>query len=195
MHRILCERFDEGELRTLCFYLQIDYDNLPGVGKENKARELVVYLDRRERLSELVEAGQKQRPDIPWRKNDIGGEGRSIPRKVTAHAVIVDEDASFTRLVAEALAKLGLTVAEAYSPESALKLVKRYQPDTVLMGWTGREGAGTWAKECRGLCPNVKIIGFAASSWPDDKDVLDAFDYVLLKPCTIEEIAAVLGLE
>ena len=58
--------FSEGELKTLCFDLGIDYDSLPDTGLENKARELVQYLERRSRVPELVEACQERRPQVPW---------------------------------------------------------------------------------------------------------------------------------
>ena len=60
----LQERFDEGELRTLCFDLGLDYENFPGDGKINKARELVKYFQNRQQLTLLVNQLQKQRPDI-----------------------------------------------------------------------------------------------------------------------------------
>ena len=46
----LVEHFTEGELRTLCFDLGIDYDALPAFGKADKARELVAYLESRQRI-------------------------------------------------------------------------------------------------------------------------------------------------
>jgi len=64
--QVLDERFSEGELQTLCFYLDIDYDSLSGEGKSGKARELVKYLRRRNRIDDLVETGTGLRPDIPW---------------------------------------------------------------------------------------------------------------------------------
>ena len=39
LHEVLRSRFSEGELRTLCFNLGLDYDSLPGSGKSDKARE------------------------------------------------------------------------------------------------------------------------------------------------------------
>ena len=66
LHQILVERFNEGELRTLCFHLGVDYDSLPGEGKADKARELVAYLERRNRIPELVRAGKQLRPDVAW---------------------------------------------------------------------------------------------------------------------------------
>ncbi|MBN1814975.1 MAG: SPFH domain-containing protein [Anaerolineae bacterium] len=64
--RTLETRFDEGEFRGLCFGLNVGYDVLPGDGLANKARELVQYLERRDRTFELVEMGNELRPDIPW---------------------------------------------------------------------------------------------------------------------------------
>jgi len=66
LRRILTERFDEGELRILCFDLGVDYDSLPGRGKANKARDLVAYLERHKQLSALIEIGRFQRHDIDW---------------------------------------------------------------------------------------------------------------------------------
>jgi len=64
--QILSERFDEGDLRTLCFHLKVDYDDLPAQGKTNKARELVQYLERRDRILDLLETGKQLRSDISW---------------------------------------------------------------------------------------------------------------------------------
>lgn len=64
LHETLTNRFNEGELRTFCFNLNIDYDDLPGEGKVNKARELVDYFYRRNQLSKLIAAIQQYRPDI-----------------------------------------------------------------------------------------------------------------------------------
>ena len=66
LRQILATRFDEGELRTLCFDLGINYDDLPGQGNANKARELIAYLDRHGRISELVSIGKQLRPDVAW---------------------------------------------------------------------------------------------------------------------------------
>ena len=66
LRRLLADRFDAGELRTLCFDLQIDYDDLPGAGKANKARDLVAYMERHARLPQLIALGRKLRPDVPW---------------------------------------------------------------------------------------------------------------------------------
>lgn len=63
LHRRLCQLFDEGELRTICFDLDVDYESLPGRGKANKARELIRYLRRRSRVSELEDKVKQLRPN------------------------------------------------------------------------------------------------------------------------------------
>jgi hypothetical protein len=64
--QLLVQYFDEEELRSLAFDLEVDYDSLRGEGKAGKARELVAYLDRHGRLGELAEIGPDLRPDVPW---------------------------------------------------------------------------------------------------------------------------------
>ena len=66
LRQILALLFDEEDLRTLCFDLGVDYDNLPARGKAYKARELVKYLGRHNRISELLRIGKELRPDISW---------------------------------------------------------------------------------------------------------------------------------
>jgi hypothetical protein len=70
LHRLLTRYFDREELRTLCFNLGVDYDDLEGEGKTNKARELVAYLERHGRLLELVTLGKKLRPHVDWEAPD-----------------------------------------------------------------------------------------------------------------------------
>jgi hypothetical protein len=81
LHQLLVSSFNEEELRTLCLYLGVDYDILSGEGKEGKARELVLYLDRRDQLFELTETGQRMRPDITW---------GDVPEAVDQELVIED---------------------------------------------------------------------------------------------------------
>jgi serine/threonine protein kinase len=64
LRQVLAERFDLEELRTVCFDLGVRFDDLPAEGQQAKARELVAYLQRRERLSQLVSYIRQHRPDI-----------------------------------------------------------------------------------------------------------------------------------
>jgi hypothetical protein len=53
--------FNEGELRTLCFELDLDYEDLPPGGKSDKARELILYCQRHNRLDDLLSLCQQKR--------------------------------------------------------------------------------------------------------------------------------------
>lgn len=66
LSQILKTRFNEGEMRELCFYLGLDYQDLAGEEKTVKAIELLSLVKRTRRLDELVSAGQQIRPDIDW---------------------------------------------------------------------------------------------------------------------------------
>ncbi len=66
LHDKLSETFNEEELRTLCFHLDVEYDDLPGRGRANKARELIGLLERNGRIPDLVTEATKQRPKIIW---------------------------------------------------------------------------------------------------------------------------------
>jgi hypothetical protein len=53
-------------LHEIAFELAVEFDDLSGTGPKAKARELVKLLDRQERLPELAQAAQRQRPNVPW---------------------------------------------------------------------------------------------------------------------------------
>ncbi|MFP4441288.1 MAG: SUMF1/EgtB/PvdO family nonheme iron enzyme [Chloroflexaceae bacterium] len=81
LREILVTRFNNEELRTLCFDLDIDYDDLVGEGKAGKARELVAFLERHARIADLIALGQQLRPDADW---GASGEAPSTPANPTA---------------------------------------------------------------------------------------------------------------
>jgi formylglycine-generating enzyme required for sulfatase activity len=66
LRELISTYFDEEELRTLCFDLRVNYDDLRGEGRASKARELVAYLLRRGRILELVAYCRQKRPKICW---------------------------------------------------------------------------------------------------------------------------------
>jgi hypothetical protein len=80
LRKLLAARFNTGELRTLCFDLGVDYEDLPGESKADKARELVSYCERRDCLDKLVQIGRQLRPDVPWQTPAATGKpGASAP--------------------------------------------------------------------------------------------------------------------
>jgi hypothetical protein len=61
----LLDTFNREEMTTLAFELQVDYENLPE-RKDGFARELIVYLQHRKRLHELVTICRRERPSHEW---------------------------------------------------------------------------------------------------------------------------------
>ena len=78
LREILDTRFNREELRTLCFDLGLDYDDLPGEGKAAKARELVVHMQQLGRIPDLIRAAARMRSDVAWERlegsPDLPGE-------------------------------------------------------------------------------------------------------------------------
>jgi hypothetical protein len=64
LHRLLAKHFDLEELRTVAFDLGVDWDELGGETKSARARELIAYLQRRNRLGDLIAAIETSRPDV-----------------------------------------------------------------------------------------------------------------------------------
>lgn len=64
LFQILCDHFDLEELRTLCFHLNVEYDDLRGEGRLAKARELIKFMQRTDQLNFLWNTIQQVRPDI-----------------------------------------------------------------------------------------------------------------------------------
>ena len=58
--------FDMSELRSLCFELEVIYDDIFGERLIDKARELVLYMERQNRVNELVKGCKKLRPGKDW---------------------------------------------------------------------------------------------------------------------------------
>ena len=69
--------FNEGELRDLCVDLGLDYENLGGASKGDKARELVLLMQRLNRLPELVDRVRVLRPHIGINLQDLADELRA----------------------------------------------------------------------------------------------------------------------
>ena len=58
------DHFNEEEVKTLCFKLDVDYDSLIGNGKEGKIRELIDLFDRKSKIERLVQEIIKEIPEI-----------------------------------------------------------------------------------------------------------------------------------
>lgn len=67
LRKILVKHFSEGEFQSLCVDIGVDYAILPGSGQEDKARELIGYCERHDRVAELVNYAKRVRPKISWK--------------------------------------------------------------------------------------------------------------------------------
>lgn len=59
---ILANMFNDDELKTLCFNLGANYEALPASGTFGKARELMLWGERHNKLERLYESVRKARP-------------------------------------------------------------------------------------------------------------------------------------
>lgn len=66
LRRNLETYFSLEELKTLCFDLNITYDNLPGDTLTAKSRELINYSQRNGRISALITLCAEQRTQVDW---------------------------------------------------------------------------------------------------------------------------------
>ena len=62
--KALEDEFSLEEIRNLCFDLGLDPDNIPGNTKASKARELILYCERRGTVRQLGEAIRRARPEL-----------------------------------------------------------------------------------------------------------------------------------
>lgn len=66
LRRILVSYFSEDELRTLCFDLRVDYDDLRGSNKTKKAINLISHLARLDQIEQLLDLCREARPHVVW---------------------------------------------------------------------------------------------------------------------------------
>lgn len=60
----ISDSFDETELKEICLRLNVNYGHISGANLRDKSRELILYLDRRDRLTELVHLVVGLRPKL-----------------------------------------------------------------------------------------------------------------------------------
>ncbi len=75
LHAELTRRHNLDGLRSLCFRLGLDFDDLPGEGKSGRARELVLALDRLGRAAELWGSDERRVTNDELRKWRVASSG------------------------------------------------------------------------------------------------------------------------
>lgn len=66
------EHFNENELRVLCLDFHIEYENVEGETKREKALELAMHFYRRNTLDVFINWLKGQRPNVEWPDTILG---------------------------------------------------------------------------------------------------------------------------
>ena len=66
LRELLARVFDLDDLRTLVFDLGLNHEDISGDTVRARTRELIAFLEKRERLSELIAWARRERPNIDW---------------------------------------------------------------------------------------------------------------------------------
>jgi hypothetical protein len=66
LHKQIDRYFNFSEVKTLCFNLGVDYENIPGDIRSAFIRNLIISLAKRERLPELINLLRRERPRVAW---------------------------------------------------------------------------------------------------------------------------------
>lgn len=77
----LVDHFNLDELDELCFFLKIDFEEIPGNTKTAKARELVKYCYRKRRIPEIVQRCTDLRPKEIWNQPTRIYERDNLPEE------------------------------------------------------------------------------------------------------------------
>jgi hypothetical protein len=66
LRKNLTTYFSDTDLREICFDLGLDYQEMPGEDKRMFVVELILHMERRGRLSELISICRQLRPHLSW---------------------------------------------------------------------------------------------------------------------------------
>ncbi|MCB9008558.1 MAG: DnaB-like helicase C-terminal domain-containing protein [Ardenticatenaceae bacterium] len=67
LRSLMIQHFDMQDIKDLCFDLRIDFENLgAGSNKNEKVRALILFMENRLELNQLVEVTKSVRPQVEW---------------------------------------------------------------------------------------------------------------------------------
>lgn len=115
LHHFIVNHYTLDELKSLCFNLFVDFDNLSGDTKNSKARELILYMERGGRIADLQAVLGREQPRAFRREFDKAPPVPQIPTRhnrdqnqvFVSHA---HEDEAFARRLAADLQAEGWSV-------------------------------------------------------------------------------------
>jgi hypothetical protein len=107
LRQFLVERFSLAELKNMAFDIGVDYELFGLVGKDELARELIVYLRRRDRLSCLISEAIKLRPqgDLEPLLADLPACSPLVRLQIIVYGELLGD---IRKLVEDLAARLGL---------------------------------------------------------------------------------------
>lgn len=79
------------DLKTLCFHLNIEEENVPGDIRERKAAELISLCQRKRRIPELLETCRFLNPGAPWPELFSTKEENNKDKKVESFEDVVEQ--------------------------------------------------------------------------------------------------------
>ena len=83
LHKQIDTYFSFNEVKTLCFDLGVDYENIPGNIRSAFIRNLIVSLAKQNRLQELVNKVRDERPFVDW---------QNVPSNFELPTSVAEED-------------------------------------------------------------------------------------------------------
>lgn len=148
LYSLINLHFNEQELRELCFFLNIRYDNLAGYNKSNKvlAMELVEHCDRHGILSNLLTICQRERPHIKWHSNN-----RAVSQSELI--LIVEDDPDWQEHIMSILKSANYTVEVVSEYTSAIRILSHIKPSALILD------ANLGGAEGLRLIPKAKGLG------------------------------------
>jgi hypothetical protein len=112
LHRLIKEKFNLDELKTLAFYLGIEHEAFAQNTLAEFTRELILYCERRDRLNCLIEEILRQRPELNQSLTPLLAQFPPC-RPSTKVQVIIDRAIDHTpALIAALAAALGISAGE-----------------------------------------------------------------------------------
>jgi CheY-like chemotaxis protein len=130
----LIKRFTLNELQDLCFLLDIQYDIIPGSSLGEKARELLLYLSKRNRLGELIISGKKLRPDIDWGHYRLAQYADRFQANHRPKILVINDAPDIILTIKVLIRTIGLwDVISAENGQAGLELAIKERPDVVIL--------------------------------------------------------------
>ncbi len=121
----------------------------------------------------------------------------SVPERIEAHVLLVDDDATVRFVMAETLKALGARVTEAHDAASARAQLTEAAPDVlvtdvIMPGDMNGYELALWARRGGKVLPTLLISGFAGSRLPEELARQQAVGF-LSKPIARADLAAAIA--